>query len=521
MAGTGSATCHDISALVRSFLRGAFDKVAGVDRVAERAVVVLAACAAALLGWRALEGPYRLGNIWVRSPLTLETVFTLLAGALLAAACLRGRNARTALEDWPARVLLPIALAMTALAFLPNIGDPFVSDDYILTSRFYLTFDRVRDFAIAGGDGAFRPVGNIGYALIHTLAGARPLTWHCSILTLHLLNCALLFAVARTLWGNGLLPFTAALLFGLHGSRPQAVAWTSDLFDMLACALSLAGVLLLFRAPWKRVWAQVAIALVLLAAAILCKESAYAMPVFVFCFAAAAGRLGERPIRAFLVSSVVLCVAMFVWRWSLFHGPGGYLDPVTGRPAILSLHIITTVKALCVRLWTILLFPLNWTSPTGVWVAAGLAAGCAAILFVLWNSGGVRPRTVLWMIAATLCAMAPALHLAMVDESSLGSRILYIPALPFFVLAGHVVASVASRRRAIVGLAALMFGTVVFLEHNLAFWHRTALAADQVCSDAAAGKPVQVRSAELPGILSFGNGLKECVEMKRQQAAGR
>jgi protein O-mannosyl-transferase len=475
----------------------------------------MAACAAALLSWRALVGPFQIGSVWVRSPLTLEAIFTLLTGGLLLLACRRHDGAASSRS--PAHLpLLLLALAVIALAFLPNLRDPFVSDDYILVGLATLDPHAVaKSFITAGGDGAFRPVGSMWYGLIHALFGIQPFPWHFSILVLHLLNCALLFTVTRVIWGDALLSFTAALLFGVHGSRTQVLAWASDNFDLVACALSLTAAWLLFRPSVRRVWLTATLALALLTLAILCKESAYAIPVIVFCLAAAAGRLRDHVIRVFLGGSVVVCVALFVWRWSLFHGPGGYLDPSTGRPAILSLHVVSTLKALGLRLWTILLFPLNWTAPTGVWIAAALLLGCGAVLFLLWSSGGVRPRVAVSMLAATLCAMVPVLHLAAVGESALGSRIYYLPALPFFVLAGHVVASVASRKRAALGLAALALSTLIVMEHNLSFWHRAALAADQVCEAAAQGKPVPANSDALPGLLSFGNGLKECVAMKR------
>ena len=486
-----------------------------MERLASRILIAMASCVALLLAIRALAGPFQIAGIQVRSPLTLETIFTVIAGVLLLIASRRSGRGMAA-PPLSAHLLLALALAFTAAAFSPNLLDPFVSDDYILISRFTLDPHlRAADFAIAGGDGAFRPVGNIGYALIHAFAGVRPLPWHCSILALHLLNCALLFAVVRVLWENALVSFTAALLFGLHGTRPQAVAWTSDLFDMLACALSLAAAWCVLRPLFRKPWVSAAVALTFLAPAILCKESAYATPALVFCFAAATGRLRERTFRIFLAGSAMVCAGLFAYRWRLFHGPGGYVDPSTGRPAILSLHLVSTLKALGLRLWTILLFPLNWTAPTGFWVAAALVLGCAAVLFLLAASRGLEPRIVLALLAATLCAMVPALHLAMVGESALGSRIFYIPALPFFVLAGHVVASVTSQRRALVGLAALILSTTIVMEHNLAFWHRTALVADQVCTAAAQGKAVQINSDALPGILSFGNGLRECVEMKR------
>jgi hypothetical protein len=81
----------------------------------------------------------------------------------------------------------------------------------------------------------------------------------------------------------------------------------------------------------------------------------------------------------------------------------------------------------------------------------------------------------------------------------------------------RAVASVTSRKRAILGLAAMALSTVILLEHNLRFWHRAALVAEQVCDAAAHGKPVFVSADALPGIVSFGNGFKECVELKREK----
>jgi hypothetical protein len=205
---------------------------------------------------------------------------------------------------------------------------------------------------------------------------------------------------------------------------------------------------------------------------------------------------------------------MFAWRWVLFNGPGGYIDPSSGRPAILSLRLIGSLKAVFVRLWTILLFPINWTAPASAWLAVAVLLGCAAVAFLLWSSGGLRPWVVLTLLGATACAMIPVLHLALVGESLLGSRIFYLPALPFFVLAGRAVASAASGKRAVLGLAALALSTVIVLEHNLDYWHRAALVADRVCTAAAGGEPVPSTSDALPGILSFGNGFKECVDLK-------
>lgn len=490
--------------------------MARVGRIVTRVLVAGAACIGVLLSLRAVLGPFQLGRFRVRSPFTLETVFTLLAGALLLVVCRhRSQSGKTRSANRRDLPLLLLALALTALAFIPNLHDPFLSDDYILAGRASLDPHRIaRSFVTPGGDGAFRPLGYIWYGLVHSFAGANPFPWHLSMLVVHLVNCALLFAVIRALWSDAFVSFTATLLFGLHGTRPEVVTWASDNFDLLACALSLAAAWCVFRSARRR-WIPVAFALILLAMAILCKESAYAAPVIVCGLAAATRRLRDRAVQFFLGGSAIVCVAMFSWRWFLFHGPGGYVDPATGRPAILSLHVLSTLKALCLRLWTILLFPINWTEPTGAWMAAALLLGCGAALLLLWSSAGLRPWVVASLLIATACAIVPALHLALVGESALGSRIYYIPAIPFFVLAGHVVGSAMSRRRAVLGLAALALSTAILLEHNLRFWHRTAVLADQVCDAAAQNRPFLLNTGDLPTILSFRNGFKECVELKR------
>ena len=149
------------------------------------------------------------------------------------------------------------------------------------------------------------------------------------------------------------LAFTAAVLFGLNGTRPEAVAWTAGNFDLLACAFTLAATLAILRR-------HILLALPLLLLGILSKESAYAAPAVIFGFAAAGNRLRDSRIRLGLIASIAICAAMFAYRWILFHGPGGYIDPATGQPQVLSFHLGATLKALLLRVWANLLFPVNW-----------------------------------------------------------------------------------------------------------------------------------------------------------------
>ena len=311
---------------------------------------------------------------------------------------------------------LAAALALVALAYAPNLSDPFLSDDYILAAR--ATFEPARLLALfhtPGGDGSFRPLGYVYFGLLRRLFGANPLAWHSVALAIHLANCALLYFIVKTLWGKEPLAAVAALLFGLHGTRPEAVAWSAGNFDLLACAFTFAATLCALR---RERWRHASF----VALAILSKESAYAAPAVMLGFAAAAGRVRES--RTPILAAAAVCVAMFAWRWTMFHGPGGYIDPSTGQAQILSFHLGSALKAVLLRVWALMLFPVNWDAFTrSMPLAVAILAGVAALVF----STPPARRVSLALLATTVAALLPAYHLALIGQDLNGSRILYLP----------------------------------------------------------------------------------------------
>jgi hypothetical protein len=199
---------------------------------------------------------------------------------------------------------------------------------------------------------------------------------------------------------------------------------------------------------------------------------------------------------------------MFAYRWTLFHGPGGYIDPATGQPQVLSFHLGATLKALFLRVWANLLFPVNWdASAKSAILAAALPIGSGAILYAACTNRLSR-RIALSMLAVTIGALLPAYHLALIGDSLNGSRILYLPAVGFCVLCAHLL---QTKRLA---AALLVVSTGAILLHNLDAWHRNAVLADQVCAGATTQAPVH----DLNGVVFFANGYKECVEMNAARA---
>jgi hypothetical protein len=485
-------------------------------------LTALAIGAAAILCLRATVGPVRVGLFTVGSPLPLEQIFWV---ALVLLGLLARNGSTMEPRNKGAAPLLPIGgtVILVALFFCWNLHDSFLSDDYILISRTSLDLETVKGlFTNPGGDGAFRPIGDLYFALAGHWAGLEPWKWHLCGLILHLLNCALLYFLTWILWSNPVISRNSALVFGLHGTRPEVVVWTAGNFDSLACCFSLAALICAFLSrDARRSFPYQLLLAGLLTLAIWSKESAYAVPVLLIGFAWAAKDFRGPGMRRSLVCAVLVCTALFVHRWVLFGGPGGYSNPATGRPAVLSLSLLSSAKALLLRLWAILLFPLNWDASDG-WVlpiCTALLAGLALCLVLNSNrkSFGIYAA----LLSMTACALLPAIHLALIGESCLGSRILYLPSVGFCVLCAHLMAAQKSSARRVITQAVLVVSVAVVLAHNLRGWHQTARLADRFCADIADGKAEPMVSnppSVVHGVFFFANGLSECVSLKRQAA---
>jgi hypothetical protein len=483
--------------------------------LASGSAIAIATVAVIILAVRAAVGPFQLWGFHtkVNSPFVAESVYWFAFLGLLLFLHQSGPQPQTnndTARNFPSSWLLP-ALCVIALAFVRNLADPFLSDDYIILNSPPFTW---QTFLAAlhrpGGDGSFRPLGTVYYQVLKTIADTSPVKWHLAGLILHLANCALVFGIAWQLWRDRTKAALAALVFGLNGTRPEAALWTAGNCDLLACACVLGSLGLAISGSRSRL--RFAVSLLLAAAGVLFKESAYALPLIALALAfAPSHNRGLRQFRPYLIGSTAVCAALFAWRWHLFHGPGGYIDPTTGQPAILSLHPLTAAKAVFIRTWDILLVPINWDAPGTWWLPIAVIAAMAGLLLLTLTSRScVRRRTHLCLLAATCCAVLPAIHLALIGQSELGSRILYLAAAPFALLIGTL-ARQADRRTLAISIV-MLAGMAGILEHNLNAWRRAAIVARTLCSNGAERAP-----GTLNGVFLFQNGLPECVAAERKR----
>ncbi|MFM2124914.1 MAG: hypothetical protein RL328_1365, partial [Acidobacteriota bacterium] len=167
-------------------------------------------------------------------------------------------------------------------------------------------------------------------------------------------------------------------------------------------------------------------------------------------------------------------------------------------------------KAVFVRLWTSLLFPINW-SEDPAWMVGVLAVFYIGGLLWLAQRGGTAGAR--WCLVSLAVSILPPLHLLGGSADLSGGRLLYLPSVWFCLLMGFAIAGLRKRETLAVGGAVLLFhfGAV---QHDLGFWIRTSEQVRMVCAQPE-------RPAEPPtmidGVPALANGLDDCVTLARQR----
>lgn len=457
------------------------------------AVLVLSGAAAAA---RAFCGPLP----GVTTPMNVEGAFALalLAALFISARPDEPRGTPPAFSRVDALLLAALA-GLVAAAYWRIFSFYFLSDEFVLVKLARQFHFAVRPLlATPGGDGFFRPVGNLSLGITGWFAGTDPVLWRAFGLALHLANAVLVYLLAaRTLESRRAAAFAAAL-FAVHGAAPEVAVWSAGRFDLLAAFFTLLGTLLFLRGGACR-W----LALAALPLALWSKESAYVFPLLLLA-------LPKTRWRA-TIPFFAVAAALFAYRWWLMGGIGGYPgDRISPGPAL---------KALALRLGAVLCFPINWTAEPGWTYALAVAAGAAA-LALLAASRAPRPRLV-FPLALTLLPALPALSQLLIGPDLQKSRLVYLPAAGFCLLLAAAATGLEGRRAWIVP-AAIVAVSLVHLERNLDAWQYAASRTRPACVAAAqclgpGGTKLTIAGApgSLRGVYFFQNGLAECIELER------
>ncbi len=415
-------------------------------------------------------------------------------------------------------------LLLIAVVFWRSLFFYFLSDDFVLLriANSFSTKNLLSTFTQAGGDGFFRPAGYVSLWANARWEGYNPILWHISNLSLHAANSVLAFLVALRLYSSRGAAFLASLIFAFHGSRPEAVAWTAARFDLLAALFFLSAFLFFLRHSDTGSRSTLLFSLLSLFFGLLSKETAYVFPLLLVLFLVTEHDFSRRSLRM-LAPHWILTILVFVYRWKLLAGVGGYRNPRTGAPEVFDLGLISSLKALGLRVWAALFFPINWSVEPSLVLAFLLLAGVACLI-CLTNSLPDR-RRMIFAAGFVLLTALPALTQLSLGADLQKSRLLYLPSVGFALLIAASVESLQPkylRWTVAAGLVAVNFAA---LNHNLNIWGDISKLADRTCGTAAAKitpatKRVVVSGlpGSLQGVYFFANGFPECVQMHAQRA---
>ncbi len=275
-----------------------------------------------------------------------------------------------------------------------------------------------------GQTGFWRPLVLLSDRADMVLTGWDPVaaTWfaHLVNLALHAAATLMLFRLLLVLGLPEAAALVAAALFATHPVHAESVAWISGRGDLAATLFGFGGLLAVLRRPAAgladgqadgRGKASALAAVLLLLAALLCKESAVLFVLLAWPLSMLAGR-GAR--RGALVAGLAL-LAYAMLRGALFHGtlqPGAYTGPQSDLA-----RWYTWLSILPDMLRLLLLpgpaTPIHPVAEVGAWSSTLLLPGVVVLLLLsaltlsAWRQHALVPGFALLLLLGTMVMLAP------------------------------------------------------------------------------------------------------------------
>lgn len=204
-----------------------------------------------------------------------------------------GKRVTMPAEPAPSRLsslLLPAAaiIALTILAHAPEIRAGFIWDDdaYVTANPYLYDGSGLQQIWLrVGATNIYAPVLFTTFWLEQHLWGLNPLGYHVVNIALHASCALLLWALFRRIGVPG--AWLGAAIFAVHPVLVESVAWVTELKNTQSTLFYLLCLLAYFRfTPVQggfdraagRGWTYYALALVLFAAALMCKPAGVSLP---------------------------------------------------------------------------------------------------------------------------------------------------------------------------------------------------------------------------------------------------
>jgi hypothetical protein len=403
-----------------------------------------------------------------------------------------------------------VAASVVAYWALLSVG--LLADDYVIV-------DAAREGRLTVWRELFRPVIFLVWRPLLALTGLPAPLLHAVNIMVHGVNAGLVGLLAQRLFGDRWSGLVAGVLFLWMPSGLEAIAWASGLQDVLMTTFVL--LFLVFVTKERQAWWVRVLAITMLIAGLLTKETAIAAPLL-GAIVGAGAETREARRRIWIMTAVsLLTVAVFLAiRLAVLPLPASYGPDLTRYG----------LKELLVRPFATLLVPLREEELQRTPVLAiGLVAGVVVGLRVAagrWDRYALRFRVTLIGAAMVLAAVAPVLSYFYIDANLLGSRYLYLAQVGWVLILVGVLETASDGRRAIFlpVLGIMLCAWFVAGRMHIELWTEAGRARDRLLAAAGTTTPscsswaVYGLPSTLRGVPLFVNGFPEAA---RQELPGR
>ncbi len=300
--------------------------------------------------------------------------------------------------------LAPALIAAVAI-YAPTLGLFFAQDDVTFLLRATGAEPTPWSFA--------RPISEgLAWRAMVTVFGLNPAPYHAVRLILHLAATTLVYFAARRLLGGRIAGGCAAVLFGASSVGFTALHWASCIVEVLATTLTLGSFVLWLEARARDSQMLSWLSALVMAGALLSKESTILLPLVLLCIAAREGpRRALAACAPHLVMVAAIVIAFFATRTMFAYGQytGGNAYSMNFLPGFL-LANFATYLAWCVSLLDPIRDRNAIMHPEAGWLGITLIALVVTGVF----AGGRRDRApfvigTIWF-AAFLLPVLPLAH---------------------------------------------------------------------------------------------------------------
>lgn len=351
---------------------------------------------------------------------------------------------------------LPLALAaslvlvagVATVLYLPALTYGFLNwddDQYVLNNPWIRSWSsgNLAHVLTTPYYANFLPLHLVSYMIDYAAWGLNPFGYHLHSVLLHALNAVLALLVVRRMFGGTVVPFLAALLFAVHPSHVEAVAWISIRKDLLATSFALLSVLFHLQATRGASlrWTPYAGSVLCFALGLLSKLSVVTLPLFLLLLDVLRPAGAARRAWNGILLEKAPHAAIGLWLLTL-----NFL-PQTKAGASYAQHALSyaAVKGLAAWKYLGLLAGFLRGNPDYDLPALGKDPGtmllCVLGLLILplgaWVALRLRSRATALGLAWTFITLLPALAFPLVTY--MADRYLYLPSLGFcWVLAAGI-----------------------------------------------------------------------------------